>query len=221
MGNIVASEALRQASVGGVKLPVVQCYIASQAASVAHAYDATNPAWVIPSLKRTPEIYASFPRNGTKQPYFTGIKNAVQTNKIVNFNNRVDYALNSSFAWPANQFLKPDFGWSCLLTGTNTTHTYWDHGSRLYLNSTNLDDAYNIFAHIAQAESKALGCAEDDTHHLQVEIGSSVNLNDVPFNFGSASYEHSAQFNSINMKRRTYWWQVLATCSLTNNLPNP
>ncbi len=33
--------------------------------------------------------------------------------------------------------------------------------------------------------------------------------------------EHSAEFNSINMNRRSYWWQVLTTFSLNNNLPQP
>jgi hypothetical protein len=221
MGNIVASEALRLANAIGLPLPLVQGYIASQAASVAHAYDATNPAYLLVSpLLRTPEIYGHFPRNGTTEPYFKGMKNAVQNGRIVNFNNVQDFALNS---WPLNQSLKPDIGWFCLLTGTNTTHTYWDHTNRLTLDGREEyhDHTYNIFAHIAQAESSALGAAEDATHHLQGEIGGAVDLHAAPFSFGNVGYEHSAEFNSINMNRRTYWWQVLSTFSLTNNLPNP
>ena len=101
--------------------------------------------------------------------------------------------------------------------------SYWDHTNELTLNGQEQyhDQTYDIFAHIAQAESKALGCAEDSTHHIQGEINSVVNLNNPPFGFGSATYEHSAEFNSINMNRRTYWWQVLSTFLLTNNLPQP
>ena len=224
MGNIVTSEALRLASVAGKQLPMVQSYIASQAASVAHAYDATNPAYILFSpLLRTPEIYAHFPRNNTNQPFFTGMRNAVGSGKIINFNNQFDYALNSTFAWPINQSTKPDFGWHSLLIGTNKSYTFSDGNTPLILsgNETYHDQVYDIYAHIAQAESKALGCAEDSTHHIQGEIGGAVNLNAAPFNYQNNSYEHSAEFNSINMNRRSYWWQVLSTLSLTNNLPQP
>jgi hypothetical protein len=232
MGNIVASEALRLSNLSNPQQPLVQCYIASQAASVAHAYDAINPEkrlQVLPPFYfRTPEIYARFPRNSTNQPYFTGMKQAVLSGNIVNFHNLQDYALSFALAWPANQNLKPDIGWQCQLVATNrintnSDYTYWHGGSKLLLNGQEdtHDQTYDIFAHIAQAESKALGCAEDPTHHLHGEIGSSVDLNAAPFNFKANSYEHSAQFNSINMNRRTYWWQVLSSFSLTNNLPKP
>jgi hypothetical protein len=228
MGNIVASEGLRLA---GTKFnsPLIQCYIASQAASVAHAYDATNPAYVWYSgVLRTPEIYAHFSRGTNIQPYFAGMKKAVQSNNIVNFHNLDDYALSSAFAWPGNQDTKPDSSWQCQLVATNSVntnngYTFWHGTNRLILNGAEQyhDQTHEIFAHIAQAESDALGCAEAPGHHIQGEIGGAVNLNIAPFNFGAASYEHSAQFNSINMNRRTYWWQVLSTFSLTNNLPKP
>jgi hypothetical protein len=228
MGNIVASEGLRLA---GTKFnsPLIQCYIASQAASVAHAYDATNPAYVWYSgLLRTPEIYAHFPRGTNIQPYFAGMKKAVLGTNIFNFNNQFDYALSSTFAWPGNQDTKPDSGWNCQLVATNSVntnsgYTFWNGGSQLILSGAEQyrDQPHEVFAHIAQAECKALGCAEDSTHHIHGEIGSSINLNGAPFNYGSADYEHSAQFNSINMNRRTYWWQVLSTFSLTNNPPQP
>jgi pimeloyl-ACP methyl ester carboxylesterase len=231
MGNIVASEALRLANVIGVRLPIVQSYIASQAASVANAYDAVNPAFVSQALPpfyyTTPEIYANFMRNSTNQPYFIGMKSAVQGTNIFNFNNRVDYALSSTFAWQANQETKPDIGWYCQFVATNTVntnsaHTYWRGNAKLLLDGEDShDQTYEIFAHISQAESKALGCAEDPTHHIRGEIAGSVDLNVAPFNYGNNSYEHSAEFNSINMNRRTYWWQVLSTFSLTNGLPQP
>jgi hypothetical protein len=83
----------------------------------------------------------------------------------------------------------------------------------------NQNQTYEIFAHCDQAESDALGSAEDATHHIRGEIGGALDPHSSPFNYGSATYEHSAEFNSINMNRRTYWWQVLSTFSLTNELP--
>jgi len=238
MGNIVASEALRLRSAGPNKPPIVQCYIASQAASVAHAYDAINPAYVLlEPLLRTPEVYAAYPRfTNTTQPYFMGMKNSVNKDadsgkaKIINFHNQLDFALNSSFAWPANQALKPDKGWYCLFPPTSTTHIYWDHTNQLwgtpnqiFLNGQEKyqDDTYNIFAHIAQAESSSLGSAEVPGHHIQGEVGGAVDLHSAPFNYGNNDYEHSAEFRSINMSRRTYWSQVLASFSLTNNPTTP
>ena len=222
MGNIVASEGLRLAG-KEFNTPLVQSYIASQAASVANAYDAVNPEVVRTSSKS--EIYAHFPRNSTNQPYFTGMKKAVQGTNIVNFNNRIDFALNSTLAWPVNQFTKPDWGWRYQLVPTNSvntngSYTYWDT-NRVQLHLEHIDQAHTIFSYIAMAWSKALGCAEDPTHHVRGEVGGAVNLNDPPFNYGNNTYEHSAEFNSINMNRRTYWWQVLGTFSLTNNLPRP
>jgi len=73
MGNVVASEGLR---LHGTNMPpFVYAYAASQAASVAHAYDAVNPQVVrndfTPGM-RTPEMYASFPRGNAINAFFTG-----------------------------------------------------------------------------------------------------------------------------------------------------
>jgi hypothetical protein len=233
MGNIVASEALRLAAIP-TNSPLIQSYIASQAASVAYAYDAVNPGKRLgvfaypPFYFYTPELYAHFQRGTNFQPYYTGMKKAVQGTNIFNFNNVQDYALNSTFAWPINQNIKADLGWYCQLVATNTANTntgptFWNGGSQLMLSGAEQyqDQVHEIFAHIAQAESSALGCSEDSTHHIMGEIGGAVNLNIAPFNFKNNDYEHSAEFNSINMNRRSYWWQVLSTFSLTNNLPSP
>ena len=219
MGNIVASEALRFRGLNPNKPPLVQAYIASQAASVAHAYDAVNPE-VVRTIS-TPEVYANYPRGNSNQPYFTGMGNAVAIDplflkrRIFNFHNSDDYALNYALAWPLNQTAKPDIGWGY-------SHPEWWRNllvtTPLFLSV----DQWEIFAHIASAKSKALGCAEDSTHHIQGEIGFSVDLhNPNTFNFTSSTNDHSAQFNSINQKRRTYWWQVLSSSGLTGNLPNP
>ncbi len=230
MGNIVASEALRLRN--PAQPPFVHAYAASQAASVAHAYDAVNPQVVrndFTPLMSTPEMYAAYPRvNGVTNAFFTGMRNAVTidpvtlTRRSVNFHNEVDFALNSGVSWPLNQLTKPDLGWHSLLPVTTKQYSFWRGATtRLYLSETNLDQTYEIYAHIAEARSKALGCSEDPTHIVRGEIGSAVNLNVAPFNYQNGTHEHSGQFNSINMNRRSYWWQLLTTFSLTNGLPQP
>ena len=63
MGNIVASEALRHEAVSGSPNPIAHTYIASQSASVAHAYDAAGPTVVETDMSTgTPEVYAVYPQ---------------------------------------------------------------------------------------------------------------------------------------------------------------
>jgi len=216
MGNVVASEALRLRGLE-TRPPLIQSYIASQAASVAHAYDAVNPQ----KLNDVP-VYAAFPRGNTNQPYFTGMKNAVGRTpegapRIANFNNQADYALNTWYAWPLNQTLKPDFGWDSSIDSEDHFHWY-----RLWIYPLDIRSDYDeIFAHAATASSKALGCSEDATNVVRGEVGDAVNLASTPFNLTANDYDHSGEFNSINMNRRLYWWQLLGTFSLTNGLPQP
>lgn len=230
LGNVAMSEALRRRNPN--QPPFVFAYVATQSASVAHAYDAINPEVVrndFTPLMTTPEMYAAFPLSpNITGVYFTGMNSAVTTDsqslqrRTFNFHNEVDFALNSSFAWPANQLLKPDIGWYSLLPTTTKQYVFWrGNNYRLYLSVTNLDHVYEIYSHIAEARSKALGCSEDDAHQVRGEIRNAVDLHDPPFSFGSEGYEHSAQFNSINMNRRLYWWQVLTAFSLTDGLPQP
>ncbi len=224
MGNVVASEALHLRGRNAAKPPLIQAYIASQAATVAFAYNATNPATVRSGLsiigQVIPEVYAHYPKNGATNVYFAGMKNAVTkdavgTVQIFNFNNEVDYALDSYLVWPANQAAKPDFGW--WYSGQFSWQRLKPYVSDLDINL----NTYAIYAHIAMSRSRALGCSETSTNVVRGEIGSAINLKNAPFSFTADQNEHSSQFNSINMTRRSYWWQLLSSFSLTNNLPNP
>ncbi len=238
MGNIVASEALRYRGQKANKPPMVQSYIASQAASVAHAYDATGPenvSWIY----ATPEIYATFPRNGTNQPYFTGMDNSVSRtgqgiSRTFNFHNMSDYALNK---WIYNQELeKPDTGAYSFPPYVPSVAVYpdgWDYSSSTKTYSRFIWGAglveepagylvpqYNadeILAYVAQARSRALGAAVTPGYTVGGEIGNAVDLSATPFNFTGNQNDHSAEFNSINMNRRIYWQQVLSSFGLTNS----
>lgn len=221
MGGVVASEALRLRGQNPSRPPFVHTYIASQAATVAHAYDAVNPQQIGGAT-----VYKALPRGNTTQPYFTGMKNAVPIDpltlkkRIFNFHNEVDYALATPYVWPFNQAAKPDVGYDYALNGDPSVFTYFRSVQGYNEQLDSKKDAYEIFAYCATASSKAIGASEDTTHIVRGEIGGAVNLR-TDFNFQQQSYSHSAQFNSINMNRRLYWWRVLTTFSLTNNLPIP
>ncbi len=222
MGNIVVSEALHLRGRSN-NVPLIHGYIASQAASVAHAYDALAPEVVRPGWlpgMTTPEVYAEFPRTGnTTEPYFTRMNQAVSADPLTlskrtfNFHNTVDFALDKAYSWPYNQISKPDTGYAFRLNRWLRTD-----GKNTRLNLPG--DYREVYSWIAEARSKALGCAEDTTHAVRGEIGSAFDLR-ASFNYQAGGHEHSAQFNSINMNRRSYWWQVLSSFSLTNGLPTP
>ncbi len=203
MGNVVASEALHLRGQSR-PLPLIHTYIASQAAIPAHAYDAVNPVVVeTDATTDTPEVYASYPATGL--PYLTKMTNAVNFNaanqraRIFNYHNSQDFALGG---WPINQDTKPDIGWEY----NKRTKRWW----RLAYNPagvTRLDfpaDTYEIFAHMAESRSEALG-AEGLTRG---QVGSEVDLNLPPYSYGALKHEHSAQFSSILMRRRSYWQQL-------------
>ncbi|HXG46579.1 MAG TPA: alpha/beta hydrolase, partial [Methylomirabilota bacterium] len=146
MGNICTSEALRQHG-SRAGNPLVYAYVASQAASVAHAYDATNPE-TIQVISETPEVYAHFPPTDTV--YFKDLSKAVSrdlqgTPRVVNYHNRLDCALGG---WETGQDTKPDIGWT-FRWGLNR----WYRGNTAIL-GTRLHfpvDTYEIYSHIAEA----------------------------------------------------------------------
>jgi hypothetical protein len=235
MGNIVASEALRYRGANPARPPLVQAYVASQAASVAHAYDAFGPE-TVPWIYTTPEIYAAFPRGGgVANCYFTGMGNAViRTGQGVPFtfnsHNKDDYALNK---WLLNQELeKPDTGAYSFPPYVLSVPVYsdgWDYGAGQYtrfvwaahltrISAGTLDPAVNtdeVYAYVAQARSRAMGSAVTPGHTVGGEIGNAVDLLAAPFNFTSSQNDHSAEFNSTLMRRYSYWLQVLSTFHVT------
>lgn len=121
MGGIVTSEALRlQSDANGA--PIVQVYVASQAAFSAHVYDGTlsdatgSPnalqwTYAYPGTgvavnygPQTPNIY----RNWTAFVLRGSAVSSSSVNRVVNFYNENDYALSAP-VWQFNQLTKPDF----------------------------------------------------------------------------------------------------------------
>jgi hypothetical protein len=199
LGNVVVSEALRREAVTDGRL-ITNTFVASQAASVAHAYDGDD-LLTVDDNTNTPEVYADYPP--THIPYFAvdGISNIGHAaGAIINLHNAVDHALNRP--WKMNQAAKP-----IVYEGY-----FYDSLSMLWLHRGEQDpvlvfpdDTYEIYSYIAEARSNALG-AESRTRGM---IQAMVNLNIAPYNYGDRDYEHSAQFRSVIMKRSSYWEYLL------------
>jgi hypothetical protein len=209
MGNVVASEALRRKGVQPSARPIVHAYVASQAATVAHAYDAVNPETIEWDWSTgTPEVYARNPVTG--RPYFAGMTNAVGVNpqnlqrRIWNYHNFEDVALSG---WRFNQDTKPDDGWFfARFDNTWRRHLENPDGGMATLRFP--QDTYEIYAHIAEARSYALGAAVRGTHTVRGQIAENYDLN-LNLGYGNQNHEHSAQFNSTHLRRRSYWLRIL------------
>jgi hypothetical protein len=202
MGNVVASEGLRLHGSG----ELVSTFIACQSASTAHSYDGVNPEVIeTDSSTQTPEVYRDYPVGN--QPYYGQIGSAAGT--IINFHNRQDDALSG---WSIGQDLKPDYGW------------YYDDGDSWWYRDDSTfpvpdtalffpGDRYEIFAHIAEARSRALGAAVHGQFTVAGSVDDSFDLNtgfsSAEFNYSDTAEDHSAQFRSTNMRRSEFYRTLL------------
>ena len=237
MGNVVASEALRIS--GEVKL--VHTYVASQAATVAEAYNPNAPKTLFtgifgeagPDDSANPaSLYASFPSTG--RGYFQDINKAADS--LYNFYNPVDYALYDDFifgptTWRLNQASKPDdkvpdaagdvdYGWSNgSFVRKQYTYSIDKNGqvNRVLVSTTALNmgiqsDVYEAFSYAAEPRSQALGA--------QPGIGGpftgGVNMQ-LTFGFTDAQDDHSAEFLSTYAARAKYWKTLLNEFGVPHN----
>lgn len=211
MGNLVVSEALRLEAESASPVCLVNTFVATQAATAAHCYDAVHPEAIeTDDTTDTPEVYAAYPFTG--EPYYKNINWAASN--IINFHNKEDDALEG---WETQQDSKPD-------NGAIPSMNWYYHVGRWYRgippSTTELFfpyDCYEIFAHIAEARSKALGAAvyDDGPYSYNVEgpVNKLLNLDlhgttgfsKPEFRFGGKPEEHSAQFLDYNMIRYEYW----------------
>lgn len=206
MGNVVASEALAIEAGKQSPVKIVHTYVATQAATVAHAYDSSAPTIFEEPDAITHEVYGNYPPFASEErhEYFKDIAGAI-SNSIVNFHNREDYALTSLFGWETNQHAKPDldYGYESL------TDTYL----RIFPPDTLIfpENRCEIFSHISEARSRALG-AQPGTKNV---INSEVDLNAAPYEYKDKDYQHSAQFNSNIIKRWDYWKRLLSAFKIS------
>ena len=206
MGNIVASEALRLEATSPHPQKLVHVYVASQAAVPADAYDPTKASYA--------DYFSNFAPGTAHPQYFASIGSVAD--HLVNFFNPKDYATNSTTTWWANQYTKPDDGYSIVWArqpdGTDVIAGYKVILSGHVLNPALALERYEAFAFAATPTSLALGAtpnvggpflptAEVDFTHLSQLI-----TNPPPgVDFTANQWDHSAQFNGTNMLRKYYW----------------
>jgi hypothetical protein len=217
MGNVVATEALRQA--GGVRK--VHTYVAAQAAMPVHCYDAAQQSLSfgsVPPFPTTPNIYAHYWESGQSDQFpaqWTGTLRSYAhsdymtggAGRYVNFYNEQDYALRPP-RWELNQRMKPNNDYDY------TTGLGFHYNPFNPFNARGLKfpaDRYEIFAFVAEGRSRALG--------RQGGVGgvfnaNQVNLGGAPYNFGSEHKYHSGQFRSNIAERWKFWEQFLIETGL-------
>ena len=223
MGNIALGEALR---IGEGK--VVNAYIATQAAISVHHYDNTinyPPPQVYPTPNCIGYYYFGNPNGGNK-PYLTeALKKA---NKIVNFHNSADYALN---LWKTNNSdLRPDR--RPLILGGFFKYYYEDMdgngnvytptaGDRFYRIPTMGKeiqedlryprDRFELFSYAVRARYYCVGAYDPAQNNNKGIKGfsESFNLQDSPLNYDSQHYSHSRQFRSNIIDEKAYYKKVI------------
>jgi hypothetical protein len=204
MGNVVTSEALREAMISGEK--VADTYVASQAATVADSY-ATGlssssiylTVSAIPTANdMTENIYERYEENEEgEHPYYGGIGMGL-SETMLNLYNPKDSAL-ADRAWGLGQMMKPKVGYDyrppqALFLAQWVKYTVFPIFEELEIPN----DRHEIFAFIAEARSEALGRGG-------YGLGTNTNLNTLPHNFTDSDADHSAQFMGTIYQRMNYW----------------
>ena len=186
---------------------VVNTYVAMQAAIPAHCYDSST---TINSTRTPPDRYAHYYADGSAS-YFSGTAGA---ERYIDFFNVNDFALSY---WNVDQGLKPDYS-----PLSYPGYHYSSSSGRFYkitgVGANNIHyfafpgDTYEIFAYGDPSWSFALGA--------QANVGGSfltssqVELDQLPYSFGSTHKFHSGQFRSDNMSRAVFWEAVLQNMNL-------
>ena len=203
-GNVVAGEALRQATQQGLG-QVVNTYVAMQAAIDSHTYDATTSIRPLLPSYSTPDRYGQYYTNGAPC-YFNGVSGA---GTYVNFFNINDWALVNT--WELDQNEKPDNGYSY----SSDLDTWWAYGvfsSTIFTFPTN---TYTIFSYIDQGHGFAFGMQPNvGGPFLKGSTHNQVELDLPPYSFGTAHIYHSGEFRSDNPQRWQFWNSVLTQMKL-------
>jgi len=225
MGNIVASEALRQLPPG----IQVNAYVASQAAVSAQAYDVTMPNndnntahFTLPgSGPKTPEIIRHyFSGIEPNVPYYAG--NSEKAYTMYRYFNRDDWALD---LWETNNYMKPDNSYDFANNDGNVA-LYTEGIDRFYqtyisgtdllgnpvyseriLHIDNTIERYEIFAFCAESRARALGAVVDPIADFkQFDLRTRI------LGYKNDHYSHSRQFRSNIISEWPYWVQFVGNC---------
>lgn len=233
-GNVAVGEALRmsyqaQADEQLPIVPLLECYVASQAAIPVHCYDPDKPlpqdffdtwrtvgeGWfgidlsIRPSGPDTPNIYPNWMR-------------LQAVTRRVNFYNPNDWAL-ARWVWETDQALKPNS-----TVGPNVPYRFAGNTEAtpvedsfvagplelpipLHLGTpSNLQNRHEIMSFAAESRCRALGTTAN-TANFQSELNLSTAWGGVDFNGRDFSDHcwHSAQFRFSYAEQKAYWKQLL------------
>jgi hypothetical protein len=222
MGNVVASEALRQMRANSS----VHTYISAQAALSSHVWDNTTPDMTF-FTPTTPNVYGyhwkSSPTSKPHQwqpegrPSYMASVNMPSSTVFINHYNPLDWAL-SYVRWQLNQSLKPDQGYHydnvIPIDPNGLRDQFWESPAQVL---TFPNNRFEIFAFAAESRSFATG--QQGATGGKFDTAKSVNLNGAGFEFGDKHKGHSAQFRSTIQKRWTYWTKALEDMSITPDSP--
>ncbi len=206
MGNIVASEALRDGNFN----KRIHSYIATQAASVASAYDPTvamdqfrrPDARLDVTLFPSADVYREWP---TFNGLFFNIRAKIADGGIVSLCNPNDDAL-SFFKWEADQNSKPDtrLGYDFSITQGEYVKSALQ-GIGLPFNLQDDLDRYEAISFAIPATSLPLGAEPS----VGGEVKKVIRLDDNPLWYSSDQWDHSAEFLSTIHRQLNYWRIVL------------
>ena len=228
-GNVVMAEALRLWRAEGNSGPLVETYIASQAAIPAACYNPNAP-WMPDHDEDTPDIYSRYWRGGsdsiqfpetwpdTNPSYMSDTFMLSAANRWANFYNISDYALTGNSVlghpgWEIDQRQKPNGYLS------PARYSYSSGGGFQKVDSDvhNLlfpGDRHEIFSYGAGSWSLALGTIPTG--------GVFTNFNNMQtnLNYGSEHIYHSAQFRASMARRYRYWETLMRTVDLLPIIPS-
>ena len=221
MGNVAASEALRQTATAST----VHTYLSAQAALSSHVWDSTT-ADMSHFTSTTPNVYGHYWQVGVTsapgawagegRPSYMDPGSMPGSTAVINHYNPEDWAL-SYWKWQINQSLKPNvhYDYSVPLWDTvNISPRFWR------IASVNLNfpvDRFEIFSFAA--ESRAFATGQQGATGGKFNVAESVDLNDTSINFGGSHKGHSAQFRSTIQKRWEYWTRALEDMAIAPASP--
>jgi hypothetical protein len=234
MGNVVTSEALYLA--GTRSTPLVDTYVASQAALSTHFYNGDAAATQSPGPNTSiyigtvdangRTIYKDFEDVGGVAPRFSGLKSSGAVARMFNYYNTVD--IGPASAWEYNnegRSKRGMFNQAKGFGGVNyyrtpdiTKITIYYPPNILTKNSvtgppilTEATDRYEVYSHLLASMTDSLGAFDMGTAAWgPFDGGFNLNAQDGSLKFGNGPSGHSKQFLGSNQQSLDYWSRLVA-----------
>jgi pimeloyl-ACP methyl ester carboxylesterase len=204
MGNVVTSEALRIAATQPSPVPVVNAYIAMQAAIPAEAYEPYNPNGSL-------DEYNDFMGSGSS--YFSSL--SIAAPKMYNFYNPDDIAVGNGVAdaWNINNGNKPNAGYHADIPQQLLREASVRFGAGIAFNMSVPAQRYEAFAYAAYSKTSPLGGTANAGGPFN--WGGLVHEVDLNAQFGFTT-DHSGEFDGTEQWRSPFWVRVMASFNLNH-----